>query len=182
MRPTRRAAGGTSLAALTGRDLEDYQRHLSATLRTRNAREQARASVRQFWRWRANLHDRLSFDPNHLDTWGEKGNRRPDRENVTDRIPEQVHGPLLVWALRFVDVFAADVLAADREWRQRMRRGRGVNDGMGNARKDIRRRLQELLDGHIAARHPAARVCGRPQHPAAGEPARLRDLNHRPPS
>ena len=33
------------------------------------------------------------------------------------RIPEEVLGPLFAWAMRFIDEFSADILAADRQWR-----------------------------------------------------------------
>lgn len=37
-------------------------------------------------------------------------------ENSTDRIPEQVLSPLLIWALRWVEDFADDIIRAQQEW------------------------------------------------------------------
>jgi integrase len=106
-----------SLDALTGRDLEDFQRHLMRTLPTPDARHRARAAARKFWLWRDALPSgALRFDPKHLDGWSEPKSRGA-RENATGRIPEDVFGPLLVWAMRFIDEFSADILAADRAWR-----------------------------------------------------------------
>jgi hypothetical protein len=100
------------LAALTGVDLEAYQRHLLAVAPGRTTRDQRRSAVRQLWRYRhAMLTDRLPFDPHHVEGWNEP-RRRGSSENTTDRIPEAVHGPLLAWALRFVDDFADDILLA----------------------------------------------------------------------
>jgi len=108
------------LATLTGADLLAYQRHLATGSPSSAAhRERCRAKVRLFWRWRHNLADWLSFDPAHIDGWGEpdvRGQRRG--ENRTSRIPEEVLGPLFVWALRFIDISAPDILAADQQWRK----------------------------------------------------------------
>ncbi len=82
------------LSAITPADLDAYNRHLLKILpRSRGAREAARVAVRLLWRWRIHLGaDRLQFDPLHLDGWGEDRPRR-DRENRTDRLPEDVLGP-----------------------------------------------------------------------------------------
>ncbi|MDT0467958.1 hypothetical protein [Streptomyces gibsoniae] len=107
----------TPLSGLTGRDLEDFQRHLMRTLPAVGARQGARAGVRKFWLWRSCLPSgALRFDPRHVDGWGEPAGRAAC-ENATARIPEEVLGPLFVWAMRFIDEFSADILAADREWR-----------------------------------------------------------------
>lgn len=45
--------------------------------------------------------------------------RRQRGENRHERLPEQVMGPLIVWATRFVDVFAPDILAAAAQWSRR---------------------------------------------------------------
>ncbi|MGW4995590.1 hypothetical protein ACWEQ3_49955, partial [Streptomyces mirabilis] len=59
------------------------------------------------------------FDPVHIDGWGEPDARGQTRgENRTSRIPEEVLGSLFVWALRFIDLFGPDIVAADRQWRK----------------------------------------------------------------
>ncbi|WP_016881380.1 hypothetical protein [Rhodococcus sp. DK176] len=146
------------LSAISPTDLDAYNRHLLKIFpRRRGAREAARAAVRLLWRWRGHLGpDRLQFDPLHLDGWGEDRPRR-DRENTTDRLPEDVLGPLLVWALRFIDDFSADILAADRLWR---------SERTGNPRPvshhGVDHRLQELLDRHVAERRPLPGYQGQP--------------------
>ena len=147
------AAGGPTgpaLADLTGTDLLDYQRHLMATCPSLGLRDVRRAAVRRLWRYRTRLSgDPLPFDPRHLDGWGET-QQPPTGENATDRIPEQVHGPLLAWALRFVDNFAGDILAAEQQ-RRRRNTGRPATTGSyGSAG----RALRDLLDEHLTHRRP----------------------------
>ncbi|MFB7287780.1 hypothetical protein [Actinacidiphila glaucinigra] len=104
------------LDALGGKDLEDYQRYLMRSLAAASARQSARAGARKFWLWRSCLPSGgLTFDPVHTDGWGEGTAHQP--ENATARIPEQVLGPLFVWAMRFINDFSADILTADRTWR-----------------------------------------------------------------
>jgi hypothetical protein len=110
----RQARPAPALASLTGRDLEDYHRHLLATTRTRGPRVACRSAVRLLWFYRHHLADHLEFDPCHLEDWGEP-HHAARGENRTDRIPEAVIGPLLAWALRFVNDFAADILTAVAE-------------------------------------------------------------------
>jgi hypothetical protein len=95
-------------------DLEDYHRHLLATIRTRGPRVTRKSAIRLLWFYRHQLSHGLPFDPGHLEDWAEPHPDRPG-ENRTDRIPEQVMGPLLAWSLRFVTHFAGDVLAAVSE-------------------------------------------------------------------
>ena len=101
---------------MTGADLEDYQRFLSTSLPNPGTRHRARSGVRKFWLWRSSLPSGgLRFDPLHVDGWSMPNAR--GSENATARIPEEVLGPLFVWAMRFIDDFSADILAADRHWR-----------------------------------------------------------------
>ncbi len=110
------AARPRRLDAMTGRDLEDFQLFLIQSLPAGDARRRARGAARKFWLWRTILTcDALQFDPRHLDGWSEP---KPHYgENATARISEEVLGPLFVWAMRFIDEFSADILAADQHWR-----------------------------------------------------------------
>lgn len=147
------------MSALTRVDALAYQQHLLATQSTIAVRDNLRVAVRYFWRYRNMLiTDRLTFDPHQLDGWGERGVRNGN-ENSTERIPEQVLGPLLTWSLRFVDHFAADILAADREWR-RIRLGEGGKPREG--RRWVRAALEELLDEHRRTNRPIPGHNGRP--------------------
>ena len=122
-RSTRRTLGSLSPA-----DLQDYQQHLLLTTADPKARRARRCHVRLLWRYRAALReDGLSFDPKHLTGWDE-GRTVRATENLTDRIPESVLGPLLTWAIRFVDDFAPDILTADVRRRAHLRGGDGNTD------------------------------------------------------
>jgi hypothetical protein len=101
-------------SALTAGDLEDYNRHLLATVRTRQPRVARKSAIRLLWFYRRQLSHGLPFDPCHLEDWAEPHPDRPG-ENRTDRIPESVMGPLLTWSLRFVSYFADNILAAVSE-------------------------------------------------------------------
>ncbi|MFD8583568.1 hypothetical protein ACFV2A_11805 [Streptomyces californicus] len=144
---------GKAIASLTAADLEDFLRHLTKRQATVDQRVRAKSAVRYFWRWRQSLTEtgRLAFDPAHIDGWGE-ANAQGRRENATSRIPEEVMGPLLGWSLRFIDTFADDILAADREWWQRRRRPTAL--GTGPSPKNLSWRLQSILDEHVAAGRP----------------------------
>ena len=143
-------ADRVELSAISPADLDRYNRHLLTLFPHRDgAREAARAAVRLLWRWRIHLgNDQLRFDPLQLDGWGEERTQR-GRENGTGRLPEDVLGPLLVWALRFIDDFAPDILEANRRWRE----SRAAGTGRVTSYR-IDERLQRLLDDHIAARRP----------------------------
>ncbi|WP_158892727.1 hypothetical protein [Amycolatopsis anabasis] len=157
-RPSRLA-----LTDLVGADLQAYQRHLLSAVPGRATRDLRRGAVRYLWRYRnAITSDRLLFDPTHVDGWLERRARR-STENATDRIPESVHGPLLAWAVRFIDDFAEDILAADQQWcalRDPARRrpvGRRPGSGPG-----VRDQLRTLLDDHLAQKRPLPGYRGRP--------------------
>lgn len=109
------------LHELTSADLIAYQEHLLCTVRGAGTRLLRRTVVRYWWRYRDHLGlDGLSLDPNGLPGWLEPpSSRRP--ENARERIPEQVHGPLLVWAMRFVDEFGGDVCSAVQRWTELQR-------------------------------------------------------------
>ena len=104
------------LGDLTGQDLEDYERHIVEYFRNPGMRENARRGVHMLWRYRSGLSDPLRINPRHVEGFGRVGARR--RENATDRIPESVLAALIAWAMRFVDSFSADILAADATWRE----------------------------------------------------------------
>jgi integrase len=156
------------LDALTGADLEDYQRFLLQSLPAAGARQGARAGARKFWLWRTALPSGgLRFDPRHIDGWGEPAAHAG--ENTTARIPEEVLGPLFVWATRFIDDFSADILAADQQWRTPPPPPRPHPYGQ------LRALLTAWLDARIAAGQPLPGWRGQPSITAvAGELGRNR--------
>ena len=108
-----------SFAAMTPADLTSYQAWLltqsGVSPSTRGTRRRA---IRLMWLYRDYLHsDRLTFDPQVLTSWEADNCQPPGRlENSTERIPEEVMGPLLVWSLRWVNDFSADIIAAHQDW------------------------------------------------------------------
>jgi hypothetical protein len=130
-----------ALSGLTPADFEDFERRLARERISEAQRFAKRRGARLFWLCRAKLTaDRLTFDPAALleDGRADRAGPRRGSENATDRIPEPVHAPLLVWALRWVDDFADDVLRACTEWsalyayakNNRRRRGQPVIRGV----------------------------------------------------
>jgi hypothetical protein len=78
---------------------------------------QLQRAVRDLWVFSEVLSQRLGFDPNRVfDDWHQRRHRHQPVENRTDRIPEPVLGPLLGWALRWVEDLSPDILAARAEW------------------------------------------------------------------
>ncbi|MFJ2218404.1 hypothetical protein ACIQVO_40150 [Streptomyces sp. NPDC101062] len=149
----------TDLSTLTPDDLIAYRKYLNVLHpRSSDRRTLARGTIRLLWRWRSHLDEHaLTFDPRHLPDWGEsKAPRRS--ENATDRLEEEAMGPLLGWALRFVDEFASDILGADANWRAvRTDTFRQPDDV-----SDIGHRIRALMDEHIASGRPLPGYRGRP--------------------
>ncbi|WP_157536681.1 hypothetical protein [Kitasatospora mediocidica] len=150
------AARPRRLDAMTGRDLEDFQRFLIQSLSAADARQRARSAARKFWLWRSVLScDVLCFDPRHVDGWSEP--KAHNGENATARIPEEVLGPLFVWAMRFIDEFSTDILAADRHWRTPP-----PAPAEPHVYGDLPIQLRSWLDEHIAAGKPLPGWRGEP--------------------
>ncbi|WP_145969082.1 hypothetical protein [Streptomyces hyaluromycini] len=108
---------GLALTELTGEDLDAYHRDLTGLRLSISGVYRHRRAVRMLWAYRSRLTDPLGQDPLRRSLWQAWARANPRRydENLTDRIPEHVMGPLLSWALRWVDDFADDVLAARAE-------------------------------------------------------------------
>lgn len=109
---------GTTLARVSADTLLQYQRNLLEVHRSHARRQTLRSSVVFLWRFRKNLaSDGLRLDPRTVSGWTEpQSQARASSENARSRIPEEVHSRLLVWALRFVDVFSDDILVAVNRW------------------------------------------------------------------
>ncbi|WP_307072175.1 hypothetical protein [Streptomyces canus] len=110
------------------------------------------------------LPDHLGQDPLRRPLWQAwaRHHRRAGGENLTDRIPEQVVAPLLSWAMRWVDDFADDVLAARAE--------RDAIDARSPAGPDLPTALAELLDDFRRRRHPLPAAPARLASARRGEP------------
>lgn len=107
--------GAVRLADLTTADLADYLAHLGTLRIALDTRRTKAFVVRKLWLFRTKLSDALAFDPAVIPGWV-RGKHRKEGENTTDRIPEQVIGPLLTWALRWIEDFSDDILRAHDEF------------------------------------------------------------------
>lgn len=109
---------GIGLAQVSDKTLLNYQRFLLEHHRSASRRQTLRAAVVFFWRYRKSLGvDALPLDPRTVLGWKEPHNAtRAGADNATARIPEDVHSRVLVWALRFVNDFADDILNAVNRW------------------------------------------------------------------
>jgi hypothetical protein len=144
--------GVTSLATLTTDDLAAYQQHVSTLRLSPDTRGSKRRAVRLLWLFRTKLSDPLTVDPDTAVGWDEFTINPRRGENATDRIPEPILGPLLAWALRWVNDFSDDLLTAHAEWlrlhahthNNRQRRGADrVPDIPGRLRTVLNRYRQE---------------------------------------
>ncbi|MFI5591199.1 hypothetical protein ACIA5G_39535 [Amycolatopsis sp. NPDC051758] len=137
------------LADVTSARLTSFEQHLRDSGVSAEGRAGACSAVRMLWRFRHCLTDGLTVDPAGLASWGVPAAQR--QENTTPRIPEEVLGPLIGWALRFVRDFAPDIVgAADafRDYRRPRRiNRRGDNTGVGA-------RIQQVLDHYVATGEP----------------------------
>lgn len=142
------------LADLTADQLVDYHATVVDLPLSPGSKAFERRACRLFWIYRAKLAgDGLQLDPRHLpewQAWERAHSGRRSSENTTPRIPEAVLGPVLTWALRWVEDFAEDVLAARDEYLNvRFRRGRPDTAGMPALDA-----LKALLDQYIRERRP----------------------------
>lgn len=145
-----------SFSDLTIDNLAKYACYLSVTVTSPASREVAEVAARLLWRYRSGLQgNHLRFDPLDAEGWGRSTRRRLGSENATPRIPEPVMGTLLAWSLRFVDVFAPDVLAACDLWDRKDLRGPArSSDPSRTARKLVTAPLQRFLSEHLASGTP----------------------------
>jgi hypothetical protein len=153
-----------SISQVTPEDLGRYQRYLVTTFRSWQYRQTQRSAVVFFWRYRQFLGpNALRFDPRTIDGWNEKPRRRT-AENATDRIPEQVHSRLLVWAVRFVGEFSEDILTGIRRWQQL--RGPGPSRSPSAAGRDrntsLAGEVRAYLDTAIREKRPLPGYHGNP--------------------
>ena len=115
------ARGTTRFAEVTGADLDAFAIHIRAAEVSHNQREDMLATVMRAWNLRHLLapEDRLPQAP----PWdGERirdvlGQGRQVEENRTPRIHPNTMTALLSWSLRFIEVFADDIIAAFTEYK-----------------------------------------------------------------
>ncbi|MEV0537631.1 hypothetical protein [Kitasatospora sp. NPDC050463] len=163
--------GITEVAAVTPADVEAFASYIAEQRVGQGTKDHRHRGMRLLWLCRSKISDPLAFDSfevlARLRQPLSRAASRPARENATARIPEQVHSAYLVWALRWIDDFAEDVVAAQEEWQQlnhwsaRNRRRRGQRSaGRGQDIKALARVLSRY------------RAEGRPLPGWQGEPNR----------
>jgi hypothetical protein len=132
----------TRLCDVRQDDLQDYA---AAVATRRNAPVKALYSVSLLWGYAPHLleHDRMVMPP-----WEDGAMRDylPTRaggiENNTPPIHPAVMSPLLIWAMRFVDEFAEDILAA---WQERQRLTALIP---AQADPGARQRIRDVVNRH----------------------------------
>jgi hypothetical protein len=138
------------LRSVTLTELAAYAGYLDTVVSTPASREVAEVAVRLFWRYRSAMpDDQLIVDPLDADRWG-NSTRRARGENSSERIAEDVMGPLLTWCLRFVDDFAADIIGARQHWQARRNIPRRSTRSPGA----VHAQLQAVLNGYLDTGRP----------------------------
>lgn len=129
------AQGITRLVDVTAADLDRYAGDVSTMEATADQRGALLAEVRRLWSYRTLLPEALRLPP--APPWdGEMpaeliGAAKRPQENRTPRIAADTMEPLLMWCLRFVDTFSADIIAAFHEHRRLW----GCDVGARNSRR-----------------------------------------------
>lgn len=157
--------GGCPLDQVSADVLRRYQLHLLGLHRSLMRRHALRHAVTMLWRYRECLDGGgLRLDPRTVAGWHESL-RSIGSENTTARIPETVHAPLLMWALRFVHDFSSDILGASDRWDDlchRSQTSQETSTAYGQAGRDLR----AYLAAAVAESRPLPGVGGVPNHKA----------------
>ncbi|MFI1852903.1 hypothetical protein [Streptomyces sp. NPDC020480] len=151
--------GIDELRAVTAEDLKAYSDFIDAQHLSELTKSKKRNMVRLVWFFRTKLiSDGLTLDP--ATAWPEVydragvTSRRVSRENSTDRIPEQVLAPLIVWSLRWLEDFADDILRAQQELVELR-----TQPNLGH-QSSPEERLRAMLDGYRKRGHRLPRAVG----------------------
>ncbi|MFE2964115.1 hypothetical protein ACFXKC_10660 [Streptomyces sp. NPDC059340] len=121
--------GVTRFCQVTDADLDAYAADIKDAAVSHELREDFLAVVVRTWTLRGLLPDEDDRLPQAPPWNGERiqdvlGQRRTSEENRTPRIHPATMTPLLKWALRFVEDFADDIIAAFDEYKTLSRRAR----------------------------------------------------------
>jgi len=152
------ADGVVFLNEVTGEDLDRYLDFVDDAEISRDSKEDLLHEVRRLWSYRSRLtaDDRLPESPpwDGDDTADLLGAYRRSAGNKTPRIAAPVMEILLMWALRFVQDFADDIIAAACEERRLWARG-GTSRGKAGVVR-LRRAQgegQQVLRAFLARLH-----------------------------
>ena len=156
----------SALTDLTQADFDDFLAYIRTAPWSTAVRVDCMAAVQLFWAYRDLLppEGRLPVAP-----WDGKKpgyvltvNQSRPMENTTPRIQETVMQLLLVWAIRFIEDFADDIVAAHSEFQLLCNRhARGRRKGLsrvlghhGRAGRDLRQEVRQLFDAYEASGRP----------------------------
>ena len=141
----------TRLCAVTVEDLADYAVDVTRSKISATTATSRLAAVSLLWAFAAHLPtgDRIPMPPWQADSMRDYLPRTATaNENGTPPIHPAVMSPLLIWAMRFVDDFADDILAAWQEHQTLTRRIRAHANPAASAT------LRELVEQHVAENRP----------------------------
>jgi hypothetical protein len=111
------AHGRPAIGKITVAHIDAFRKQQAGRGISASWQGQLQRAVRDLWVFADLLSQRLAFDPQQaFDDWHAPRRGKQPAENRTDRIPEPVLGPLLRWALRWVEELSGDILAARPEW------------------------------------------------------------------
>lgn len=117
-------------------------------------------AIRTLWSHRRFLTETLTFCP-----WGSRTNNavaevasKRGTDNKTPRIPEGIAGPLLSWALFYVEVASADLIAASRHWFELVANAQG-----SPSRPEERRRVLSWVEDQVTKGLPLPLSFPRPE-------------------
>ncbi|MGX1972514.1 hypothetical protein [Streptomyces kronopolitis] len=146
--------GVTVFAQVTPQLLDEYLLDLGEKKIGLDRKYRRVAEVRRLWTLRTVLPERMRLPA--VPPWGGEDSRdlfgrvRGDRENRTARIGELTMQHLLVWAIRFVEDLAEDILAANAEFLDLQGRGPEERRRRGEKRKarpgELRRQMTAYLE------------------------------------
>ena len=114
------AQGVTTFGEVTPEALDDYLAFLASKGDRLEQTYRCVAEVRRLWGYRSVLPDVMRLP--EMPPWGGDsagvllGKVRTGMENLTPRINEDTMQALLLWALRFVEDFADDIIAVQKEF------------------------------------------------------------------
>ena len=151
------AVGIDDLSKFGPENQEHFLRHVIDTDYTQKFKQQLIAEFQRLWHYRGILEAPLKMPSGA--PWG--GQRTKDligilvqpKVNLTARIADATLQPMLVWAFRFVDEFANDIIAGQRAWvafdRYRpARRKRMIRKANGTLRASVETYIAAAVKDH----------------------------------
>jgi len=130
---------------------QEHLNHYLRTLQDKRLSPKRLSAQLRVTAWLYEARDWLTYDCITFVPWGTKPfvrvvNFKPPAENLTPRIPEATMGPLLRWALLYVEDFAPDILSAHQEAEKLLEQRQVEARQPCASSAECRLRLEELID------------------------------------